>query len=75
MCVCACERNRETCLDSQAKARGFYMSEMGETDREREAASLEEFKQPLYYVTGIEMTSLGQPVSLSLSSVSVFLWL
>lgn len=23
--VCACERNRDTCLDVQAEARGFYM--------------------------------------------------
>lgn len=41
----------------------------------REAASLEEFKQPLCYVTGMEMTSLGQTVPLSLPSVSVSLWL
>lgn len=66
--------NRETCLDVQAEARGFYMRERGR-QTEREAASLEEFKQPLCYVTGMEMTSLGQPVSLSLPSVSVSLWL
>lgn len=57
------EKERETtCLDVHSEARGFYMRE---GDRQREAASLEEFKQPLCYVTGMEMTSLGQPVSLS----------
>lgn len=62
--VSACERNTDACLDVQA--RGFYMRERG-GDRQggRQAASLEEFKQPLCYVTGMEMTSLGQPVSLS----------
>lgn len=73
MCVCACERNTETCLDVQAKARGSYMRERGR-QTERGAASLEEFKQPLCYVTRMEMTSLGQPVSLS-PSVSVSFWL
>lgn len=58
------KKHKETCLDVQTEARGFYMRGRAR-QTEREAASLEEFKQPPCYVTRMEMTSLGQPVSRS----------